>query len=262
WEDRDLLKAAGRQITGYLALDEAAQELSEGRQFQAFNQLTAFIMHDLKNILAQQSLVVKNAARHKDNPAFIEDAIATVDNSVQRMSRLLEQLQAGAQKGAPRRVPLEALARDVIEQCRQRGPAPVLEVANDAGELAVRVGRERFAMVLGHVVRNAQDAATRDGTVTLRLGRAGAFGVLEVIDNGTGMSEEFVRDRLFRPFYSTKGSKGMGIGAHQTRQFVREAGGDVEVDSAEGEGTVFRIRLPLVEEAAPPVASSPSAAEA
>ncbi|MDH3590101.1 MAG: PEP-CTERM system histidine kinase PrsK, partial [Gammaproteobacteria bacterium] len=95
WEDHDLLKTVGRQVTGYLALHRAAGMLAEARQFEAFNRLTAFIMHDLKNLIAQQSLVVKNAARHRHNPEFIEDAISTVDNSVRRMSRLLEQLRHG-----------------------------------------------------------------------------------------------------------------------------------------------------------------------
>ncbi len=248
WEDLDILKTAGRQVAGFLAQHEAAQQLTEGRQFQAFNQLTAFIMHDLNNLIAQQSLVVKNAARHKDNPAFIEDAIATVDNSVQRMSRLLEQLRRGGQAGAPRRVELDALLEGVVESCSRREPAPGLEIV-DPG-LHVHVGRERLAMVLGHVVRNAQDATGAGGKVTVRLRRSGSDVLIDVVDTGTGMDAAFVRDRLFRPFDSTKGSRGMGIGAYQTREFIRSAGGDVVVNSAPGEGTTFTLRLPALDDAA------------
>ncbi len=99
WEDHDLLKTVGRQVAGHLALNESAQLLAETRQFQAYNKLTAFLMHDIKNLIAQQSLVVRNAAKHKDNPEFIDDAIATVDNSVRRMQRLLEQLRQGGSPG-------------------------------------------------------------------------------------------------------------------------------------------------------------------
>ena len=244
WEDLDILKTAGRQVAGFLAQQESAQLLAEGRQFQAFNQLTAFIMHDLNNLIAQQSLVVKNAARHKDNPAFIEDAIATVDNSVQRMSRLLEQLKRGGQPGATRRVALDDLLHDVVRSCVQREPSPALDIV-DAG-LAVRVGRERLAMVLGHVVRNAQDATGAGGRVDVTVRREGDTALIEITDTGCGMDADFIRDRLFKPFDSTKGSRGMGIGAYQTREFIRSAGGDVQVISMPGEGTTFSIRLPAL----------------
>ncbi len=244
WEDLDILKTAGRQVAGFLAQQEGAQLLAEGRQFQAFNQLTAFIMHDLNNLIAQQSLVVKNAARHKDNPAFIEDAIATVDNSVQRMSRLLEQLKRGGQPGAASRVALDGLLSDVVASCAQREPTPGLDIVD--GGLAVRVGRERLAMVLGHVVRNAQDATGAGGRVDVTVRREGDMVLTEITDTGCGMDQEFIRDRLFKPFDSTKGSRGMGIGAYQTREFIRSAGGDVQVMSKPGEGTTFSIRLPAL----------------
>jgi signal transduction histidine kinase len=105
--------------------------------------------------------------------------------------------------------------------------------------------------VIGHVVRNGQDAVPSDGVVTVRVARDGDEAVIEVADDGAGMDEHFVRERLFKPFDTTKGNKGMGIGAYQTREFVRAAGGDVHVHSRLGEGTRFVIRLPLAEARAP-----------
>ena len=243
WEDLDLLKTVGRQVAGYLALEEAAALVAEASQFQAFNRFTAFIMHDLKNLIAQQSLVVKNAARHKNNPEFIEDAISTVDNSVRRMSRLLEQLRQGEASGLASRVVLGDLCFEVANEWRARGAVPKVSV-EEAG-LTLRASRERLIAVLGHIVRNAQDAAGIDGEVTIRLFRRDDSAVIEVADNGPGMDDDFVRNRLFRPFESTKGSKGMGIGAYQAREFARSLGGDVEVYSIINEGTRFQLVMPI-----------------
>lgn len=251
WEDLDLLKTVGRQVAGYLAQERAAGLLAEASQFQAFNRFTAFIMHDLKNLIAQQSLVVKNAAKHKHNPEFIEDAISTVDNSVRRMSRLLDQLRQGEAPDLARRLNLQDLCEEVAGQCAPRMPGVSVDI--DTPELEIRASRERLATVLGHVVRNAQDAAGVDGSVSIRLIRQNDNAVIEVVDDGPGMDDRFIRERLFRPFVSTKGSKGMGIGAYQAREFVASAGGKVEVESEVGQGTVFRLVFPEAEARNPDV---------
>jgi putative PEP-CTERM system histidine kinase len=252
WEDLDLLKTVGRQVAGVLAEHEAATRVAQAGQFEAYNRLSAFIMHDLKNLIAQQSLVVGNAARHKDNPAFIEDAIQTVDNSVKRMARLLEQLQSGREVANSSRVSVTELCEKVVSDCCQRHPGVRLEIEADG--LYVEAARDQLALVLGHVVRNGQDAVQSDGCVTLRVFVDGDQAVIEVADDGIGMNEHFVRERLFKPFDTTKGNKGMGIGAYQTREFVRAAGGDVRVESRPGEGTRFAIRLPLIAVDAPAAA--------
>jgi putative PEP-CTERM system histidine kinase len=256
WEDIDLLKTVGRQVAGVLAEHQAATRVAEASQFDAYNRLSAFIMHDLKNLIAQQSLVVGNAARHKDNPEFIEDAIQTVDNSVKRMARLLEQLQSGHGAASSSRVSVTELCERVVEDCRPRHAGLRLELVDDG--MYVEAARDQLALVFGHVVRNGQDALGPDGHVTVRVRRDGDAAVIEVEDDGAGMEEHFVRERLFKPFDTTKGNKGMGIGAYQTREFVRAAGGDVHVESRVGAGTRFVIRLPLL--ALEAVAGEPSAA--
>jgi len=257
WEDYDLLRIMGRQSAAHLAQLDSAQALSQARQFEACNRLSAYVMHDLKNLIAQLSLVVSNAARHKNNPQFMEDAIQTVENSVNKMNRLLAQLRAG-------RDPEQNLAMmdvckvlgDVVETMSAGQPLPKLDC--QATGLHIQADHDRFGAVVGHVVRNAQDATPDDGMVIVRLFKQNDHAVIEVQDTGEGMDDAFIHDRLFRPFDTTKGKSGMGIGAYETREFTRGLGGDVEVLSRVGEGTTFRMRIPISEESGNSVKSSDS----
>jgi putative PEP-CTERM system histidine kinase len=245
WEDTDLLKTVGQQVASYLAQHQAAQKLAEGKQFDAYNRLTAFLMHDLKNLIAQQSLVVKNAARHKNNPIFIDDAIRTIDNSVRRMNQLLEQLKQGKGEGTAGRVHLAQLLSSAVGKHAGVEPAPELEVIENG--IHVRAESERLTMVISHLIKNAQEATHADGRVQVRLRREAEHAIVEIIDDGCGMGPEFVRDRLFRPFDSTKGSKGMGIGAYQARELIKSMGGDLSVETQPGQGTTLRISLPTIQ---------------
>jgi len=245
YEEIDLLRTSGRQVAAYLAQYLADQALSESKQFEAFNRLTAFVMHDLKNLIAQQSLMVRNAAKHKGNPEFFEDAMATIDNSVGRMNKLLAQLQAGKEERPRRSVKVIDVAKDAVERCKGRSPEPVLEGRGNTSEILV--DQEALASVLAHVIRNAQEATPDDGYVKIRIEAVAGQAQIVIEDNGAGMDAEFIRDRLFKPFDSTKGSQGMGIGAYQARSFVLTAGGGFEVESEAGVGTRITIRLPIKE---------------
>ena len=264
YEDIDLLRVAGMQVAAVLAQAEADRLLTESRQFEAFNRFAAFIMHDLKNIIAQQSLVVRNATKYRDDPAFIDDALDTVANSVERMQRLLEQLKRGEGQAQVERVDVSRLIAESVRKRTERDPAPTAELPDS--RLRLRVDRERLAAVLGHLLANAQDATAADGSVRIEtaLEADGAL-VIAVVDTGCGMEEEFIRERLFKPFDSTKGTKGMGIGAYQARQFVQALGGDVRIASAPGEGTRFELCFPAAvveQEGAAPSTLSPNAPNA
>jgi putative PEP-CTERM system histidine kinase len=249
WEQLDLLRASGRQVASYLAFEQAAQRLAEVGQFEAFNRISAFLMHDLRHLIAQQALVVENAVKHRHNPAFIDDAIVTIEHSVKRMTRLMEQLRTARVAEAPRRVELAEICSEAVERCRNREPVPQLgSVERPVESLA---SRERLVHALEHVLRNAQDATPAKGSITVNLRRESQRAVLEVVDTGAGMDAEFIRNRLFRPFDTTKGDRGMGIGAYEVREFVRKCQGDVQVISTPGEGTRFVISLPLAPAAAP-----------
>jgi putative PEP-CTERM system histidine kinase len=243
FEDRDLLKMVGRNVAVQIAQHSADEKLAQSRQFDAYNRFVAFVMHDLKNSVAQLQLVVTNAARHRHNPVFVEDAIGTIQNTSERMTRLIEQLQSRDVQGTARDVDLVTVARAAVARSAARQPPVVME--HIAHELRLRADPERLGTVLDHAIRNAQEATPPTAAVQVRIDVSGSEALLHIVDEGAGMDAEFVRDRLFRPFDSTKGSKGMGIGAYQTREYARWLGGDVEVQSTPGKGTDFCIRLPL-----------------
>ncbi len=244
WEDYDLLRTAGRQAAAHLAQLDAAQALAEAKQFEASNRLSAYVMHDLKNLIAQLSLVVTNAERHKTNPQFMDDVIRTVDNSVNKMNGLLAHLRSGGTSDRPvKAIDLCDALLEVIEMMSAGSPVPSLDC--QAKGLKALTESDRFVSVVGHIVRNAQDATPNEGHIIVRLFKQNDRAVIEVQDNGSGMDEAFIRERLFKPFDSTKGDSGMGIGAHETRAFIRALGGDVEVISRLGEGTTFRLAIPV-----------------
>lgn len=243
YEDRDLLKTAGSHLAVHLAQEVSDSLLAEARQFEAYNRLTAFLMHDLQNLIAQQSLIVKNAERHKRNPEFVDDAMETIANSVKRMNKVMEQLKRGRETGVVRKTRLKYLVSNAVDRCAGNLPQPRIDLVDP--DVSVEVDPERFSMVLQHLIRNAQDATSNDGSINISVSRNGSNAEVTVADNGCGMTQDFVRDHLFKPFDSTKGSQGMGIGAHQSREFARKMGGDLRVDTAPGRGTTIVVSLPL-----------------
>jgi putative PEP-CTERM system histidine kinase len=243
WEDCDVLKTAGRQAASHLAQEQAARALAEARQFETCNQLSAFMLHDLKNVVAQLSLLIANAGRHRDAPGFLDDAVGTIEQSVARMNRLLAQLRGGAPARPSGLVDLPQVLRAAAARRSAAAPAP--ELVHLESGIVVRADAEQLGAVLEHVIQNAQEATGGDGHVWLRLRRLQDAAVIEIEDNGCGMDEAFIRERLFRPFETTKGEAGMGLGAYECRELVRALGGRLEVVSAPGRGTTFRISLAM-----------------
>jgi putative PEP-CTERM system histidine kinase len=244
WEDSDLVKTAGRQVAVHLAQLESSQALAEAKQFEARHQLTSYVMHDLKNLIAQLSLVVTNASKHRHNPRFMDDAITTVDNSVQKMNRLLDYLRSDSlQVQETETIELCSVLREVVQMMSSGKPVPTLDC--QAQDIHIQADRDRFSAIIGHLVRNAQDASAEDGRVIVRLFKRNVHATIEVQDSGCGMDSDFIKHRLFRPFDSTKGKAGMGIGVYETRDYIYRLGGDLEVISRVGEGTTFRIRVTI-----------------
>jgi len=245
WEDLDVLRTVGRQLGSYLALHVAAEQLAQSKQFDTYNKLTAFIMHDLKNLIAQQALVVENAKKHKENPAFVEDAIKTIENSVTRMSTLLSKMQ---QRGpsSSRSLELNKILLESVNKCRSKKPSPSLRMDDRA--IWVTGDRDHLVMIFSHVIKNAQEATPASGFVDVFVVADSKTAVVTVEDNGQGMNEQFIKERLFRPFDTTKSGQGMGIGVFQTREYIQNLGGDVQVESSEGLGTTFTVSIPVVEE--------------
>ncbi|MBS0446948.1 MAG: PEP-CTERM system histidine kinase PrsK [Proteobacteria bacterium] len=242
WEVTDLLKTASRQAAGFLAQMRATEALLEARKFDAFNRMSAFVVHDLKNIVTQLSLMMKNAKRLRDNPEFQEDMLMTVENSLEKMRQLMLQLREGqTPPTGVHGVDLAPIARSMQNIAAGRGR--LLEV--QASDRLVARGHEaRIERVLGHMVQNALDATPSSGRVWVKFERDGGRAKVEVGDTGLGMTPDFVRDRLFKPFHTTKDA-GMGIGAYESYQYIRELGGQISVDSQPQQGTRVTILLPL-----------------
>ena len=244
WEDHDLLKTVGMQLTNALALSHASDALSRARQFEAYNRLSAFLVHDLKNLVAQVSLIVKNAEKHKYNPEFIDDSIETLKNVVYKIDHLLSQLKKGMVKTDTEiNVNLAEVIKDVAIQ--QGGNKPALKLKTTLDKIEVLGEKEKITAILGHLVQNAQEATADNGTVNLELSKDERHAIIKVIDNGSGMDDKFIAERLFKPFDTTKGNAGMGIGVYEARDYIVKHSGYFNVESKLGEGSVFTIKLPL-----------------
>jgi signal transduction histidine kinase len=161
------------------------------------------------------------------------------------MKRLIEQLSSGSKVAQNQPTDVREAVMKAAQRCAAGNPAPAI----GAGEEPLRVlaDMERLTTVFEHLIRNAQDATDTGGEI--EVAAESAQGTIKVVirDTGKGMSPEFVRERLFRPFDSTKGSQSMGIGAYQARDYVRALGGQMEVSSVPERGTTFTIHLPAME---------------
>jgi len=241
WEVTDLLKTAGRQAASFLGQMQAAESLLEARKFEAFNSMSAFVVHDLRTLVAQLTLMLKNFDRHQDNPEFQKDMLDTVRNVAARMNNLMLQLRVGT---APIEMPKLVNLGDVVRRIEQAKSLQGRPIGVEATPGILAVGHEeRLEHVIGHLVQNAIDATASGGRVTVRAYGERGEAVVQVSDDGVGMTPEFVADRLFRPFQTTK-AHGMGIGMYESQQYIQGLGGRILVESAPGAGTRVRITLP------------------
>ncbi|HEY0113571.1 MAG TPA: XrtA/PEP-CTERM system histidine kinase PrsK [Allosphingosinicella sp.] len=243
WEDFDLFRTVGIQAASYLAEARTQDALADARRFDEFNRRFAFIIHDIKNLVSQLSLIIRNAERHAHKPEFRDDMIATLESSVKKMNDLLARLHRGATnvEAEPARAfrVWQTVAR--IAQTKRR--VHPVEVEGERA-LAALTDPARLEQALGHLVQNAIDASPPGVPVLIRCGTRGGEAAIEIVDRGEGMSADFIRTRLFQPFASTK-EGGFGVGAFEARSLVTALGGRIEVDSREGEGTRFTVLLPL-----------------
>jgi putative PEP-CTERM system histidine kinase len=250
-----LLRVVGREVASRVAEQRAARILSQTRELREYSQRFAFVLHDIKNVSGQLSMLLSNAEVHAGNPEFQRDMLATVRASVGKISRLLSRLQADRQERTHALVdPLERIG-DVVEanpltRSDRRGQARVIITPDPGSDLAASLGgvaieAESFDAVVAHLLNNAIEASPPELPVRVEVRQEGLSMVIDVIDEGPGMSPEFIRDELFRPFASTK-RDGHGIGVYQARELLREAGGDLVVLSRVGSGTTMRLLLPIV----------------
>jgi len=242
YEDRDLLMTASQQLVGYLALNEASIKISETKQFDTFNQMSAFLVHDLKNVVGQLSLISSNSIKHKDNPEFIADTFDTVANSVTKINKMLTQLR---KKNANVNADSSVNIKDLLVKISKIYSLNInnLQIQSD---IELVLDSDKFANILCHLIQNSLEAAGKNGKVELHLNHHDSNCLVSVIDNGCGMSDEFIRTRLFKPFDTTKGNAGMGIGAYEAKHFIESIGGEIVVNSIINEGTSIILTIPMV----------------
>ena len=246
WEDEELLTTLAQQAASYLAEEHATNALVDARQFEAFNKRFAFVVHDIKNIINQLSLLVKNAEAHGQNPEFQADMIETVAASTDRMSQLLVQLKnkRTTQTGDFKEITLAPCLTKIAQTWRENGKHLDLDLTSTPA--SILGNEEQLVSAIDHLIQNALDACDDDDKVILRSSVDRTDAHIEIRDTGPGMDEAFVRTELFRPLSSTK-SKGFGVGVYQVREYIQSMGGELKVTTAPGQGTAMRIILPLLE---------------
>jgi putative PEP-CTERM system histidine kinase len=243
WEDRDLIFAVSKQLGNYISLHEANEQLAQAKQFDAFHRMSAFLVHDLKNVQAQLSLVSSNAAKHRNNPDFIDDVFETVDSATSRLGHVLSQLRNKQLVQSSTSVTnINQLIEQVVAQRNLNSPQVSFEAASDCH---MAIDYDTFYAVINHLLQNAQEATSVNGSVKISLYQQDQLICLKIADNGSGMSADFIAKRLYKPFDTTKGNAGMGIGVFEAKQFVEGIAGTIKVESIEGKGTTFTLSLPI-----------------
>jgi putative PEP-CTERM system histidine kinase len=246
WEDFDLLRVVGRQLASHLAEHASQHALLEAAQFEDFNRRIAFVMHDIKNLASQLGLLAHNAERHADNPAFRADMLITLRNASERLGGLLARLSrygAAGGVGGGAEVLGAVTLKPLLERVAAGYPGARITIDAPASSVAT-ANSETLEQVLRHLVQNALEASEPNSAIEIRASAIGFEAVIEVIDYGCGMSAEFMRTGLFKPFVSTKPG-GFGIGAFESRELVQAMRGRLEAESRQGLGSRFVVRLPL-----------------
>ncbi len=251
----DLLRVIGRQVATYVAEQRATEVVLQIRQLHEYGKRFAFVAHDIKNVSTQLTLLLSNAEVHLDNPEFQRDMLGTIGAAVAKIGALIKRLETPESDIAQAVVmPAERLEPIIANARRARGATIEFEtIGPDAG---IAMPAASFDAVITHVLNNALEASRDDvgntpaPPVRVTLRHQGRRASIDIIDEGPGMTAEFIRDGLFRPFHTSKPG-GSGIGAYQARELLREAGGDLVVISQPGAGTTMRLLLPAVEGVAP-----------
>jgi putative PEP-CTERM system histidine kinase len=246
-QDFDLLRCVGDQVAAGLLNAQLSKKLLQAKELEAFQTMSAFFVHDLKNTASTLNLMLQNLPVHFDNPDFREDALrgmaktcAHINRLISRLSLLRHDLQIK---------PVESSLNDVVASVLTDwdGIAGGTLVKNLRPGRAILLDREQIAKVVTNLVLNASEAIPSSGQIRIETSQSNGWAVLLVADDGCGMAPEFLNHALFRPFQTTK-KKGLGIGMFQSKMIVEAHGGRIEVESGLQKGTTFRVLLPIDEQ--------------
>lgn len=248
-EDFDLLKTLADQVAGTLLNLQLSARLVRAKELEAFQTVSAFFVHDLKNLLSTLSLLAYNLPNHYDDPDFRTGALRAMSQGVERIDRMLGNLSQISQSLALQtaETDLNDLVRSTLAELN--GSVKSTLVCDMRPVHKLLLDARQFQKVLVNLLLNAEEAVggrreAEGGEIRIETGMRNGSVVLSVSDNGCGISPTFMAQSLFQPFRTTK-RRGLGIGLFHSKQIVEAHHGWIEVDSEEGNGTTFRIILPI-----------------
>jgi putative PEP-CTERM system histidine kinase len=252
-EELDLLACIGDQLAGALLNRSLSEKVLQAKELEAFQTISTFFVHDLKNAANSLNLTLQNLPVHFDDPEFRVDAVKTVSRTVDRINQMILKLSGLRHELQLRRVPtrLDFLCSEVLDglDTEMRNGDMIQRDLQRVPELALDA--EAMQSVITNLVVNAREALTGAGTIHVATRFKDGSVTLTVADEGSGMSADFIRNQLFRPFHSTK-TKGLGIGVFQCKKIVEAHQGTIGVESSPDRGTRFTLLFPVLSESSPP----------
>jgi putative PEP-CTERM system histidine kinase len=246
-EDFALLKTIGKQVAASVLNAQLLRQLVASKELESFHAFSTFLLHDLKNFVSMLSLLVDNMGRNFDNPAFRDDALKNLSQTVDKMTRLMERLRALAKPPAPAFEPVDLtrIGRAVVEEVR---PSLKARVLTEWGTVPpVRADAAQLRQVLINLLLNAEEAVAGRGDIHVSTRTDHNMVTCRVADNGPGIPPDFLQTRLFKPFATTK-SGGFGVGLYQCKTIVEAHGGRIVAESREGQGSILSFSIPAIKD--------------
>ncbi|PYK70867.1 MAG: PEP-CTERM system histidine kinase PrsK [Verrucomicrobia bacterium] len=243
-EELELLECIGDQVASSLLNLRLAKEIMLGKELEAFQTISAFFVHDLKNAASTLKLTLQNLPVHFDDPDFRQDTLRSIGATTNRINQIIERLGTlgGKLELRPSAVDLKVLVEQAIENLNGM---PGIEFAKEFESLPkFMADSEQLRSVVTNLLLNAREAIGERGRIEVKIGAQDGWAALSVSDDGCGMTPSFLRDSLFRPFKTTK-KKGLGIGMFQSKMIIEAHHGSIRVKSDLGKGTTFQVLLPL-----------------
>jgi putative PEP-CTERM system histidine kinase len=244
FEELDLLKTIADQTAGTLLNLKLSEDLREAKEMEAFQTLSAFMTHDLKNLASTLSLTMQNLPIHFNNPEFRDDALRTMKESVSKINNMCSHLSMLSKRVELKKVETDLNNLMVTSLACLNGGSKASLLQDLQPVPKISVDSDQIQKVVTNLILNADEALTNDGKIRVTTGQKDGWAIISVSDNGCGMSKEFIEQSLFRPFKTTK-KHGMGIGLFHSKTIVEAHQGRIEVESEEGRGTTFRVFLPI-----------------
>ncbi|WP_191965759.1 XrtA/PEP-CTERM system histidine kinase PrsK [Oryzomonas sagensis] len=246
YEDYDLMKTIARQASQAILHQRLSDEIAQAREMEAIGNVATFVVHDLKNLVATLSLIVDNATKYMQNPDFQKDMLTSLNNTAEKMRILIGRLKNLGDKSLLNLQTVDL--RELVDRTARMVAGEKITVSGTT-EMVTADGEEVQKVVMNLLI-NAVEASNPEQPIRAEIGNNGGAAFIRIADQGCGMSDHYMRTKLFKPFTTTK-KQGLGIGLYQCRKIVENHGGRIEVSSLEGSGSVFTVWFPAGTEMRP-----------